>query len=153
MKIQDMRWKVQVTEEQSKAIQEALFAKGGCWCDGDEDIHTPIGPHLYYGGSLTWGYIYHDFIHKELPLLHPHEVLEMIKACDGPEEIKLEMRPMTRLEVLEFVSKTAGIVVRYGDFPPSPAQCCAYLHAVEEHQWAYINNGEIGEWHAFEVEV
>jgi len=153
MKIEEMRWRVQVTEEQNKAIQEALFTKGGCWVGGGKGIRADRCPFLYYGGSLTWTDSYLNFLHNELPLLHPHEVLEMIEACDGPEEIKPEMRPMTRLEVLEFVAKTAGIVVRYGDFPPGPAQCCAYLHAVEEHQWAYINNGEIGEWHAFEVEV
>jgi len=153
MKIQDMRWKVQVIEEQSKAIQEALFTKGGCWSCGDEDIQTSIGRFLYYGGSLTWGCVYHNFLRDELPLLHPHEVLEMIEACDGPEEIKPEMRPMTRLEALEFVAKTAGIVVRHGDRSPRPAQYYEYPRDTEAYKWAYINNGEVGEWHAFEVEV
>jgi len=153
MKIEEMRWKVRVTENEDKAIQEALFAKGGCWIDDSREVHKHRGPFLYYEGSLTWDDFFYNFLHKELPRLHAHEVLDMIEACDGPEEIKPKTRPMTRLEVLEFVAKTAGIVVRYGDFPPSPAQCCAYLHAVEEHQWAYVNNGEIGEWHSFEVEV
>jgi len=153
MKIEEMRWRVQVTEEQSNAIQEALFAKGGCWRDTGKNIDTHRGPCLYYGGSLTWGCVYHNFLRDELPLLHPHEVLEMIEACDGPEEEKPKTRPMTRLEVLEFVAKTAGIVVRHGDRSPRPAQYYEYPRDTEAYKWAYINNGEIGEWHAFEVEV
>ena len=65
-------------------------------------------------------------------------------------------RPMTHAEVLEKVTNTQGMVVRYSDDDESgwcPAQFFIYEHGGEGKEWAIIKNGVYSEPQKFEVPV
>lgn len=74
----------------------------------------------------------------------------------SPYRIKPEpkMRPMTRDELLRFVTTTPGVVVRQYSGLVCPGQCHSFNNPdLGTYEWAqFQTDGTLGPWHKFEVE-
>lgn len=104
-----------------------------CWFDPDHED----GPFIFQNGN--------------------NETECMLNAwnlTDWKIQEEPKKRPMTRDEVLGFVTNTLGIVVMCKDDADSVGPWSFnYLSAIDRYRWAYITkDGKIGEWHRFEVE-
>lgn len=82
---------------------------------------------------------------------------DFVEKMDGVEEsspfiilkgwqLPHEPRPMTREEVLGFVTNTPGVVIRVTGGELVPAQAVEFIYPVANYQWATIDkDGNIGE--------
>ena len=76
-----IRIKVQVTPEQSKAIQEAIFKKGGSWASGDayvkhQDYHFLVIDYGYLTCCVTEDDFYKN--HGDVKQVFAREALALI---------------------------------------------------------------------------
>ena len=122
-KIEDMKpWRVQVVHKQGNEIQEALFAKGGRWMTGDKQLRNSCDFMFWCAGiGLTHAGGVDYFSANSNQLLHPHEVLARINACDDPAPA---MRPMTLPERLRMIADVVEDVGRMsGQSAINPVAC------------------------------
>ena len=101
--------RMQVTRDQNEKIQEAIFAKGGAWANGGKDV--VLLDNTYFiclrAGKLTRvdGDDYAYFMSKECSngttLLHPHDALELINACENPVLPVKEVTPDEMMAILQ----------------------------------------------------
>ena len=77
--LNELRYKVQVTEEEWKTIEELVFRCGGHWCSGRELGSATPQPFMYLGlsgpGQLLWTRCTRSFDGKPIPLILPADLI------------------------------------------------------------------------------
>ena len=122
-----------------KEMAEAMLA--------GKTLVTPYGSIAYYDEGLAPPFRFRGFGDDASAPLVSWTRDWTIK----PEHKK---RPMTREEVMGFLTNTPGVVARLCEGPWSFIAAFDFDGAIQDYQWAIITfDGKIGEPHAFEVDA
>ena len=117
------KFKIKVTPERSKVIQEILFSYGVTWFLGDIDVSCTDKPYLFVQGierRITWGRVqdgdvsdlteltYEDFMAKYAPLPNKFAVLDseaITKHCVEHEGMNSGLGVMSNVYALFFYGR------------------------------------------------